>query len=349
MTRKNSITINDIARAAGVSKTTVSRYINGHMNLVSDTTRERIKSVIEMTNYHPSELARNLKKTTTNIIGVIISDISAPFMASLICGISDYLENIGYSPLFVNCNGNLETEKQAISSLIFRGVSGVLVITSSYENNFIVEQAAKGLPIVLCDRYIKDHNFDIVAYENEEIMCEILSHLKNSGYTRVAIFSEKINNNSTRIRRTHAFSAGMQKVYGYQADADIYEVKRSDENLVTSSLQLFLKKLRPDDIPAVIGINSFTTILLFKAIKRIGMSVPNEIGVCGPEDIGWNSAMNWPNLISPSITTFDLEPQIMGKKAAELLVSKINNPSKPIEEILIHNKLTIRESTQREP
>ena len=84
MSSKKRVTINDVAMAAGVSKTTVSRYINGHPELMSEKTRERIRTVIEMTNYHPSDIASNLKKRTTNLIGLLIADISSPFSLSLI-------------------------------------------------------------------------------------------------------------------------------------------------------------------------------------------------------------------------------------------------------------------------
>ena len=82
MSSKKRVTINDVAMAAGVSKTTVSRYINGHPELMSEKTRERIRTVIEMTNYHPSDIASNLKKRTTNLIGLLIADILSFFLCT---------------------------------------------------------------------------------------------------------------------------------------------------------------------------------------------------------------------------------------------------------------------------
>ncbi len=343
----NKVTINDIAKAVGCSKATISRYLNGRTDLISQATSERIKAVIQMTNYQPNELARNLKKTVTNLVGIIIADIASPFSAPLIKGISEYLESIGYIPLFMDSHNNLEKEEQAVSSLIVRGVSGILVNTSSYENNFLVEKAAKGLPIVLCDRYIKDHNFDIVTNENDEIFSELLEHLKSNGYTRVAFFSEKILNSSSRIRRTDAFLKGMQKTYGYNAAADVYEIERDNDALTQSKLQKFFDSMGPDDVPAVIGVNAMITVILFKAIKKMHLSIPNDVGLCGSEDWDLTNVMNWPELLSPSITTIVIEPQLMGKKAAKLLVDRINNPAKPMEEVIIRNKLFLRESSQR--
>ena len=347
MAVEKKVTINDVARAAGVSKATVSRYLNGRTDLISDATQERIKSVITMTKYQPSELARNLKKATTNFIGVIVSQISSPFSPPLFTGISEYLESIGYIPLLMDSSNSLEREKKAITSLIARGVSGILVTTSSYENNFLVEQAAKGLPVVLCDRYVKDHNFDIVTNKNDQIFRELLAHLKDNGYTKVALFSETIHNSSSRIRCAQVFSDAMNEVFEYCASEDIYEIDQGNEQLTFSQLDHFLNKMGPNDIPAVICNSAITTIMLFKAIKEIGLHIPNEIGLCGIEDWDLNSAITWPNLISPAITTIVVEPQLIGRKAAELLIARISNPSKQIEEIVLQSKLIIRESSQR--
>ena len=98
----NKPTISDIAAAAGVSKTTVSRYINGQEQLMSEKTRNRLKTVIELLDYHPSDIARSLKNKKTNMIGVVVSDISSPFSSAVIIGIGEVLEQNNYTPLFVN-------------------------------------------------------------------------------------------------------------------------------------------------------------------------------------------------------------------------------------------------------
>ena len=84
MASQKRLTIDDIAAAAGVSKATVSRYLNGHRELMSEKTWERIKTVIEVSDYKPNDIASNLKKRTTNLIGVSIADITSPFSVALI-------------------------------------------------------------------------------------------------------------------------------------------------------------------------------------------------------------------------------------------------------------------------
>ena len=138
MNLESKVTINDIAKAVGVSKTTVSRYINGHSDMMSERTRERIRAVIEMTNYQPSDIARNLKRKNTNLIGVLIADMSTPFSSVLVVSISDYLSECGYVPIFANCNDSLQKEQEMIDSMLFRGVAGFLVNTTSCNNNYLI-------------------------------------------------------------------------------------------------------------------------------------------------------------------------------------------------------------------
>ena len=134
MARESKTTIDDIARAVGVSKTTISRYINGHGEMMSEKTRERVRAAIELTNYQPSDIARNLKRKKTNLIGVLISDMSTPFSSALIIAIGDYLAERGYVPIFANCDDSLQKEEELIDMLISKGVAGLLVNTTSSQN-----------------------------------------------------------------------------------------------------------------------------------------------------------------------------------------------------------------------
>lgn len=346
MKKTRKVTISDIAAAAGVSKATVSRYINGHTELMTPKTAERIRTVIDMTDYSPSEIARNLKKKTTNIVGVIVSDIASPFSSSLIIGISNHLNQLGYTPLIATCDNSLEKEQNAVSSFISKGASGIIVNTTSYENDYLIEQSLKGLPIVLCDRYIKNHNFNIVTTENHAIFHELINHLKKNGYTRIALFTEKVHNNSTRMKRVEAFQASMKELFEDSSD-NVYEIDRNVEASTPNALRQFLDRMGPDDIPAVIGVNSISTVLLYSAVKQFNLSIPNDIGICGPEDWGWNTAMNWPSLMDVPVTTFVIHPQEIGLKAAELLLSIINEPSRSTEEIITPSHLCVRQSTVR--
>ena len=345
MSSKKRVTINDVAMAAGVSKTTVSRYINGHPELMSEKTRERIRTVIEMTNYHPSDIASNLKKRTTNLIGLLIADISSPFSSALINGASKFLDKRGYTLLIADSADDLEKEKHALSSLWSKGVSGVLVNTTSYSNNFLIQVLCGGLPVVLCDRQVRDYNFDIVTTDQHEAMFHLLNHLKQQGYTRPLFLVEPWENNSVRMKRREAFLEIIHTLYGYDASEDVYMLKPGGE----SAVQVLQRALGRNNlgIPAVIGCNSITTVRAFHAIQELGLSIPEEIGLCGPEDWDWSNEMNWPFIIAPNITTVKIPATQIGSRAAALLLEKLEGPECPPKEILLPCVFYERASTIR--
>ena len=156
MSIPGKVTISNIAAAAGVSKATVSRYLNGHKEMMGEETGERIRQAIEEANYRPSDIARNLKRRTSNLIGVVISDISSPFSSAVVIGVSEYLERQGFSPLFTNSADDPSLEAKNIASLLAKGVSGLIVNTASYDNQTLLDVGAGGMPVVLCDRYVRN-------------------------------------------------------------------------------------------------------------------------------------------------------------------------------------------------
>ena len=347
MKPNDKVTISDIAAAAGVSKTTVSRYINGQVELMSEATRNRLKTIIEMSNYQPSDIARNLKRQNSNLIGIIISDISSPFSSAVVVGISGYLESQGYTPLFVNCDDNVQHEESSIASLLAKGVSGLIVNTTSFENTYLVNVACQGMPVVLCDRYVKNYKFDIVTSEHKQGMYDLVLHLKKQGYTRPVMFSQKWERNSTRFMRRRSFIDAVQQIYGYSPENDVYVVSSKDRHSAYDELVKLRAALKPDDIPVVVGVNSVTTVRVLKAIKKLGLIMPYDIGLCGPEDWDWENEMNWPTLVSPNVTTLVIHSTEIGEKCARLLLDKIKQPDLPTQEILLPCEISVRQSTLR--
>lgn len=347
MARESKTTIDDIARAVGVSKTTISRYINGHGEMMSEKTRERVRAAIELTNYQPSDIARNLKRKKTNLIGVLISDMSTPFSSALIIAIGDYLAERGYVPIFANCDDSLQKEEELIDMLISKGVAGLLVNTTSSQNNHLIGVASRGLPVVLCDRYISNYRFNIVTIEQEKPFHDLVVHLKEQGYTRPVLFTQRWEKNSTRQRRKDAFIAAVKEIYGYDPGDDVFVV--STKLGITASMQLdeLCCRLRPGDVPAVIGGNSVTTVQAYKAIHSRGLSMPEEIGLCGPEDWNWQQEMSWATLVEPNITTIYVPARDIGTHAARLLVENIETENAEPTELMLGCRLSIRRSTTR--
>ena len=340
-------TISDIAAAAGVSKTTLSRYLNGRKDLMSKATWERIDKVVRVSNYQPNDSARNLKKKKTNLIGVIVSDMSSPFSSTLIGSIDNLLMERGYTPLFADSQTNLEKEQNLIDVFLSKGVAGLLVNTTSYSNDYLIATACKGIPVVLCDRYVKNYNFDIVTMENARAIHGLVVHWKEQGYTRPFMFTQRWLNNSSRSIRRECFIQSVKEVYGYDPSDDIYTVSRIEENSALTQLQTMQASLRSGDIPVIFCVNSLTTVLTYKAIRAMDLRIPQEIGICGPEDWGWNKNMAWPTLLEPCITTYSCPVHNMGYRAAERLLELLDHPDSAPQEIKLPCEIHVRASTDR--
>jgi len=120
-------TISDVAKAARTGKTSISRYLNGEQHLLSVGLRERIEQAITTLNYHPSQMARGLKRGRTRLIGLIIADITNPYSVDILSGIEAACREKGFTPLVCNTNNKLEQEQHYLDLLDSYQVEGIIV------------------------------------------------------------------------------------------------------------------------------------------------------------------------------------------------------------------------------
>jgi LacI family kdg operon repressor len=341
------ITINDIASAAGVSKTTVSRYINGRYNMMSEPTRKRIEEVIRLTSYRPSSFARGLKTHKSYLVGVAISDISSPFMSSAISGITDVLSENGYLPICVNCEDSYERETSALKSLSACNVDGLIVNTTREDNPFLVSLATTGLPVVLLDRKVRNYNLDIVTGDYARAVHELIRHLHDVGYAHVSLLTQEFQSNSVRKGRVEAFEQACKELYGADTpEQDVYVINLDDIPQVTAALESSIKAAA-DGVPAVMGINSVTTMDIIYAAERMGVCSPNQLGICGPDDLDWLHDLSWDlsEIMGGGLTTYKVHPYRAGSETAKLLLHRIRHPDGTRKNVVLPAEISVRNST----
>ena len=341
------VTIQDIADAVGYSKTTVSRYINGQTNMMSAETAARIKNVIELLDYHPSELVRSLKTKKTYTVGVIVSDIASPFASAVVAGAGEVLEEMGYVPLFVNCHEEPAKEKKAIASLVSKGVDGLIVNTTSPDNDFLYGYLMQGIPIVLCDRKLHKYNMDIVGENNEEIISVLVDHLKEQGYTRLALFTQQNLQSSAKNIRRSQFLKAVSEQFHYNAEADVYCVMEETAAGVAEYIERFMRSLKVGEIPAIIGANSIMTMLVYRAIKNLGYKMPTELGLCGTSAWTWNESTTWMEMLRPTVSCVSIQGYEIGQQCAHRILEKIESPDSPAKTIWVDTKFMPKESSIR--
>ena len=317
------ITIADVARLAGVSKTTVSRYLNGQFHLLKEQTRQVIEQTIQQSGYYPSHSARSLKSQHTGLIGVVIADISTPFSSAVIQGVGNVLEPQGYMPIFVNCNGDPAKEHQCIADLLAHDVEGLIVNSSSFQSPELVELVNSGFPLVLCDRPVEDVACPLITSDVSQAMGQMLQHLQSSGFDCPYLFTENPDRSMVRKRRISQFLRLSAQVYRRPIPADhICIIDTSNALATRRTLKAVLDGA--SSVPSVMGVNTMTTIHLLGVLEAMDVQIPQQMGVCGPDDWSWGQQLDWTSLIAPGISTIEIPARQIGEQSAEALLSLLD-------------------------
>lgn len=337
---KRKVIIDDIASAADVSKTTVSRYLNGKFEYMSEETRERIRKIIESTNYRPNKLASSLKSSRSRQIGLLIADISNPISAILTKGISDVCSENGFSLIIYCTDYDLAKEKSCVENLLDQQVEGIIANPADYEKSSADFEGSR-VPIVLLDRKVESGLFDTVVTNNVEATLETVNYLYSQGFRAIALFSEKTGSVSARRERLEAFERFYRKTYNREADGAVFIIDPSDPEKTKGEI-MGLVKGSAGQIPAIFTASGVCMLSVLTAILQLGLKIPKDIAVCGYDD--WT----WTRVTTPGITAVSQPSYDVGVHAARRLIDRIEKRDadyKPVEEVL-SSRLIVRGSTE---
>ncbi|CCV63955.1 Transcriptional regulator, LacI family [Alteracholeplasma palmae J233] len=343
---KDNITIDDVARLAGVSKTTISRYLNGKYEFMSKDTKNKIEEIIKEYDYMPSNVARSLKTKSTKLIAFVVSDIENAFAAPTIKSMNRALLNTKYHMIVASSNESQEQEKKLIESLIEQRVDAILLNPVSYDAPYI-EEFNKKVPIILIDRGIKNLNLDIVASDSSESMRQAVEHVKLAGFSEIYVFTEPYRNVQPRFRRVETFKTTLNK-YGYLTSQIEDLVVTIDPKKTDRLEQELLRVISTTKVgtPAIICTNGRTLLAVALAIKNLGIRVPYELGIMGYDDFGANTAHGWTLLNRPSISSISPNWDALGTKAIEVVQERLEKPSSLKKEVTTEVTMIIRDSTK---
>ena len=335
------ITIKMVSEKAKVSKTTVSRYLNGKYEFMSAQTRKRIEEVIEELDYRPNAMAQSLKNNKTGLIGLVVADITNPFSTVLIKGVNDACSEKAFQIVLADADNTPEKERESIQSLIDRQVEGMIISTTGGNEDFINTLRQQGIKIVLADRVFEEHVVDTVTTDNEKATAEMIKHVYVEGFDKIAFFSQALSN-SSRVRRHKFFLEVSRNMIDNPEDL-VYIINEKDENIETyqNKLQNFIDS-HPDERLAIFTANGETMFNLINAINNLGVRIPEDIGVCGYDDWGWTS------IIAGGISVISRPTYDVGYQSAELLIKRIekNKDQYKPKYIELDSKVKIRKSTK---
>lgn len=329
------ITMSDIAKLAGVSKSTVSRALNNDSR-VNEITKQEIKNIAEKFDYKPHKVAQALAKKHTNIIAVVLPtfprSVSDPFFLEFLKGISEVAFEHGYSLTIPPVN-NTDSE---LFRKIFKNINADGVILT--EPNFNDPRV----------KFLKDRNIPFIFNGNpmiNEEICWIDTDNKKASYKAVEYLIKKGHKNIATITGSLELVAGKFRLQGYLDALNDYEIKIRDKYIINSDFTeegayaaaLDLIKFK-DEISAVFVANDLMALGVIKALKEAKISIPEEIAVIGYDGIKLGE------FIEPSLTTIKNPSIEKGKKAVELLIRHIENSDFQEKNILLPSELIIRDS-----
>lgn len=327
--------IKEVALKAGVSTATVS-YVLNNTRPISEEVKKRVRKAAQELDYQPSTLARSLRKNKTFTIGIIIPDNRNPYFADILRGMEDTFFESGYSVFLCNSDRNTEKETKYFEALVNRNVDGIALIPSETDTNesFRLRQLKK--PLVIVDRILPDFPSSVIQMDNVEGAYDAVKYLCQLGHRRIACLAGP-KEVPTSQQRIEGYKKALKEA-GISVEADL--IIHGDFQ-IESGIKFFpLIRALPQKPTAIFSCNDLMAIGLLKAARKAGCRIPEDCSIIGYDDILISSH------VTPSLTTMAQPRYEMGKTAAEMLMSKIADPTSP-ELKTLKAKLIVRESCDK--
>lgn len=330
----NKLTINDIARKANISKTTVSFYLNGKFEKMSPDTKRIIEQVIEETGYSPNIMARSLKSKKSSLIGVVVADITNPFSNNIVNGIDDIARKKDYQILVGSSNLEHSNEEDYINRMLDMGVDGFIVQPTVKFDRLLKIINDKNKKLVLLDSINNNFTGKWVKTNNYQITYQAIIKLSEKGYEDFILVTEDPNLLMARIERKNGFEDAVD-IVNSNNHIEIINQDTTYETLAT----LLKAKVKKSKKTVVFATNGKTLQKVFMAVKMCEWNIPNEVGVIGFDN--WD----WTLYATPSVTTIDQPTYEEGKYAASLLIEMIEDEKHISESSIFDCSINWAEST----
>lgn len=336
-----AVTIKDIAKALGLSTSTVSRALRDSYE-ISPETKKAVLEYAQSINYRPNPIALSLKEKRSRSIGIIVCEIANSFFSQIINGIESIAYDRGYNVIIAQSHESYDREVINVQYLASRSIDGLLVSVSSETKDLehLKNLHERGFPIVFFDRVVDEISTHKVIVDNVKGAYDATEHLIKAGYKRIANLAGSEYLSITKERLTGYRQA--LEAHGRTFD-DTYVQHCLHGGMVYSeveeALDLLLKqKEKPD---AIIGCADKLTTNCLRYFKKNKIKVPDDIALVG------FSNLDLTDLLSPSLTVVRQPAFEMGQVSTDLLIQLIESkrPVKDFEKRVLPPQLFIREST----
>lgn len=336
--KSTQVTIKDIAKALGVSPSTVSRALKGHPDISAET-RKAVNDLAARLKYEPNAIALSLKQSRSNSIGVIIPEMVHYFFSSVLSGITDVAYDAGFTVIICQSNEIHEREVANIKALYSHRVDGILIsISKDSENfdhlNFLLDS---DIPLVFFDRYVPGMLCDKVIVDDMEAAYKATKHLIDEGRKRIAHFSgpQKLLIGRERLEgyKKALKNAGLPIDESLIIHAENFEMAREAVNKL---MEL------PERVDGIFAVNDLTAIGAMITLQKRGIKIPDDIAVVGFSDGRFSG------IVEPNLSSVDQHGYEMGTAAAKMLIKRIlsQDPFYPAETVILQTSLIVRGSSK---
>lgn len=333
-----AVTIKDIARKANVSITSVSRVLNNKAKGVSEETRNKILKIVEEENYIPNAVAKGLVTKKTNILGLIIPDITNPYYPEIAKGIEDTANERGYNIILCGTNSMEENEHKYIRILKEHYVAGIIYNSSHYvsESTF-KELDATDIPYVFIENTPRKQDKMRVYTDGEIGMEKLIDYLISMGHKKIAFLSGPEQSYTVKAR-LEGYKKALSK-HGLAIYEDLIKYGESTRAGGYEMTKALLKEKAK--FTAIACFNDLMAVGALQKLHEKGIGVPVDISVTGYDNVYVTK------ITTPKITTVEQPAYDMGCEAAKILIDNIENNKKPTKAISFEPKLKIRESVKK--
>jgi LacI family transcriptional regulator len=328
---RQSATLRMVAREAGVSASTVSRIINGTVN-VSDGLKQAVEAAIVKFNFRPNAAARGLALGKTLTIGVVAQAIDSPFYGEGLRGIEAALRQRGYAPLFMSGNWHEEDEDRCMRELIARGVDGIIVFAGRL-GDAKLKRYANEVPIVVTGRQLRAKGLFSLQIDDRQGAMLAVRHLLELGHRRIA-FINGSENHPDAIERLGGYTRALEEA-GVGFDPKLVAVGDwHEEGGLRATLELLESKA---SFTALFCVNDQTAYGALLGLYRKGLAVPGDVSVVGFDDLPTS-----PYRVPP-LTSVRQSIGLLGEQSAQAILQLLGDSRPRLAPPPV--ELVVREST----
>ncbi|MGX7164068.1 LacI family DNA-binding transcriptional regulator [Enterococcus massiliensis] len=334
------VTMKDVANHAGVSKSTVSQYLNNRFQYMSEQTKKKIENSIKELNYTPNQIARSLKQKKTNVIAIVAATLSSRFTTELISTIEKFFSDKGIDVIVASTDDNPSKEKKYVEALKARQVDGLIVFPTVANRSYYQQLFDEGYPIVFMDRKIDDLNIDSITLDNFAAGFMAAEYLVKKNHRNIAILTFPLGEKESITNRRDRLNGYLSVLKKNNISVEKKYIVQTNRKDIATHLDGLMKLITPPS--ALILTNDMLLEDTLVWAKENEIDLPDRLSLISIDDV------SFAHFFTPAITTIAQPVAEMGTMAAALLLKKTYFPERKLKIRNIYDpQIKIRESVKK--